>query len=143
MTQTETRKGRAGGATPGTWGPAFGGRYDVRERLGAGGPATTYRAFDLHLGREVRLKVVTTTQELDGPSLARLGRDLEAVAALDHPNVVAILDYGIAPPFTPGVRWNRGPAHAFGLPDHNAPYVATELIPGQPGRGPIPAPPPA
>ena len=131
MTQTETRKRRAGGATPGTWGPAFGGRYDVRERIGTGGPAVTYRAFDLHLGREVLLKVVTTAPELDTPSLARFGRDLEAVAGLDHPNVVAILDFGIAPPFTPGVRWNRGPARAFGLPDRSAPYVATELIPGQ------------
>ena len=75
MTQTETKKRRAGGATPGTWGPAFGGRYDVRERSGRRGPApvVAYRAFDLHLGREVRLKVVTTAHELDAPSLARFG----------------------------------------------------------------------
>ena len=67
-------------------------RYDVLERIGAGGAAVVYRAFDRELQRPVALKVL---RELPGEAeRERFRREARAAAALNHPNVVAVHDVG-------------------------------------------------
>ena len=70
------------------------GPYEILSPLGAGGMGEVYRARDTRLGREVAVKVVA--QRLAGePDLkARFEREARAVAALNHPNILAIHDVG-------------------------------------------------
>ena len=69
---------------------AVGGRYEILGPLGRGGMARVVRAKDLVLGREVALKL------LDGKATAALAtrfeREARAIARLDHPGCVRILD---------------------------------------------------
>jgi TolB-like protein/Flp pilus assembly protein TadD len=68
--------------------------YEILAPLGAGGMGEVYRAKDTRLGREVAVKVVSE-RLMDGPNaLARLEREARAVAALSHPNIVAVHDFG-------------------------------------------------
>ncbi len=65
------------------------GRYEIAETLGAGGMGVVYAAHDPKLDRKVALKVVRKA----GPSAElRLLREAQAMARLQHPNVVAIHD---------------------------------------------------
>jgi serine/threonine-protein kinase len=70
------------------------GPYEIVAPLGAGGMGEVYRARDARLNREVAVKVVA--QRLAGePELkARFEREARAVAALNHPNILAIHDVG-------------------------------------------------
>jgi len=69
------------------------GAYEVVAPLGAGGMGRVYRARDPRLDREVAIKVLRP--ELSGASdVARFEREARAVAALAHPNVIAIHDTG-------------------------------------------------
>jgi serine/threonine-protein kinase len=67
-------------------------RYERLERLGSGGMAVVYRAFDAKLRREVALKELRADLELEPEALARFRREAEAVGRLAHPNVVALHD---------------------------------------------------
>lgn len=67
------------------------GRYRIRERLGTGGCATVYRAYDPALGRDVALKLLALAGAEDG---RRMAREARALARLSHPNVVEVYDYG-------------------------------------------------
>ncbi|MEM6990702.1 MAG: serine/threonine-protein kinase [Myxococcota bacterium] len=73
------------------------GRYRVLEQLGAGAAGTVYRAHDPELHRDVAVKVLTPKgRVLRTPDSvqARLAREAQAIAALSHPNIVAIYDVG-------------------------------------------------
>ena len=70
------------------------GRYHVLERLGEGGMATVYRAFDTRLEREVAFKVILPSHHGAPKFLARFEREAKALARLSHPHIVKILDYG-------------------------------------------------
>ena len=70
------------------------GRYEILAPLGAGGMGEVYRARDGRLGREVAVKVLPEAVADDPVSLARFEREARAVAALPHPNIVAIHDVG-------------------------------------------------
>jgi serine/threonine-protein kinase len=70
------------------------GRYEVLAQLGAGGMGEVYRARDLRLGREVAIKVLPEHLADDPSALARFEREARAVAALSHPNLLAIYDFG-------------------------------------------------
>jgi predicted Ser/Thr protein kinase len=67
-----------------------GPRYRRQALLGVGGMARVYLAVDAQLGREVALKVAETPE-----GRARLLREAELTALLDHPNVVALHDAGV------------------------------------------------
>jgi eukaryotic-like serine/threonine-protein kinase len=69
-------------------------RYEVLAPLGAGGMGEVYRARDNRLHREVAVKVLPEAFAGDGEALARFEREARAIAALSHPNLLAIYDFG-------------------------------------------------
>ncbi|HET6585514.1 MAG TPA: serine/threonine-protein kinase, partial [Nannocystaceae bacterium] len=70
------------------------GRYLVLSRIGAGGMGVVYAAYDPELDRKVALKLLRTDAPAGADSDAprRLQREAQALARLDHPNVVAVHD---------------------------------------------------
>jgi len=55
-----------------------------------------YRARDTRLGREVAVKVLPATLSASPDALARFEREARAIAALSHPNILSIDDFGRA-----------------------------------------------
>ena len=86
------------------------GPYLILAPLGAGGMGEVYRARDTRLDRDVAIKVLPASVANDPDRRARFEREAKAVAALSHPNILAIFDTGVAD----GVA-----------------YVATELLTGE------------
>jgi Tol biopolymer transport system component len=70
------------------------GPYEILSPLGAGGLGEVYRAKDSRLGREVAIKVLPESTAKDPEALARFEREAKAVAALSHPNILALHDVG-------------------------------------------------
>jgi tetratricopeptide (TPR) repeat protein len=70
------------------------GPYEIRDLIGRGGMGEVYRAFDERLGREVAIKVLAPHLAEDEESIARFRREARAVAAISHPNIIAIFDVG-------------------------------------------------
>ncbi|MEI7667826.1 MAG: Stk1 family PASTA domain-containing Ser/Thr kinase [Erysipelotrichaceae bacterium] len=69
-------------------------RYRYMKKLGEGGMADVYLAFDTILSREVAIKVLRGNLSLDPVALLRFQREANAASALDHPNIVQIYDVG-------------------------------------------------
>jgi serine/threonine-protein kinase len=67
---------------------AAGGRFVLRERLGAGAFSVTYRARDMHAGHEVALRVVTPPADRLDDTLTQLRAGADAVTALRHAGIV-------------------------------------------------------
>jgi basic membrane protein A len=88
------------------------GRYHILEQLGEGGMATVYKAYDTRLERDVAIKVIRRNAfPVDQHELVlkRFDREAKALAKLNHPNIVAVIDYGeyeespyLVMPFFPG-----------------------------------------
>ncbi|UCC31153.1 MAG: protein kinase, partial [Phycisphaerales bacterium] len=72
------------------------GPYEIVAPLGAGGMGEVYRAKDTRLDREVAVKVLPAHLSGDPNALTRFEREAKAVAALSHPNILAIHDVGTA-----------------------------------------------
>lgn len=90
------------------------GPYEIRSPLGAGGMGEVYRARDTRLGRDVAIKVLPAAFSRDPERLRRFKQEAQVVAALNHPNILAIHDFG----------------------EHDgSPYIVTELLEGQTLRG--------
>src|SRR6201993_2663710 len=70
------------------------GPYEVLSPIGAGGMGLVYRARDKKLDRDVAIKVLPESVPSDPDTLARFEREAKAVAALSHPNILAIHDFG-------------------------------------------------
>jgi serine/threonine protein kinase len=70
------------------------GPYEVIAFIGAGGMGEVYRARDGRLNRDVAIKVLPEGVARDQESRSRFERETQAVAALSHPNVLAIFDTG-------------------------------------------------
>ncbi len=70
------------------------GPYQIRALLGAGGMGEVYRATDKRLGRDVAIKALAPHALQDAESRARFEQEARAVAALNHPNIVAVYDVG-------------------------------------------------
>src|ERR1051325_1788563 len=68
--------------------------YRLVERIGAGGMGDVWRAVDTRLDREVAVKVVADRLAEDPEAIARFEREARAVAALSHPNILALYDVG-------------------------------------------------
>ncbi|MFC1611467.1 serine/threonine protein kinase [Myxococcota bacterium] len=73
------------------------GRYEVRSGLGRGAMGSVYLAFDPKMGREVAIKVLQREFAQSTKHRARFDREARAIAALRHPNIVEIYDYGGSP----------------------------------------------
>jgi len=86
------------------------GPYEIGSLLGAGGMGEVYRACDRRLGREVALKVLPSSVASDADRLRRFELEAKAVAALNHPNILAVFDIG---------------------DDEGRPYIASELLEGE------------
>ena len=106
----------------------LGGRYALLRRLGAGGMAEVYLARDQELGRQVAVKLLHPAFAADPRFVERFRREARAAAALSHPHIVAVYDWGTA-----------------GAPA-GAPYMVMEYVPGPDlkedlcRRGPLPEP---
>src|SRR5512132_3214957 len=70
------------------------GPYEILAPLGAGGMGEVYRARDAKLERDVAVKVLPASVADDAEALSRFEREAKAVAALSHPNILAIHDFG-------------------------------------------------
>jgi len=70
------------------------GPYEILSPLGAGGMGEVYRARDSRLDRDVAVKVLPESLLEDDEARARFEREAKAVAALSHPNILAIYDFG-------------------------------------------------
>jgi serine/threonine protein kinase/Tol biopolymer transport system component len=96
--------------------------YEVLGLLGAGGMGEVYRARDSVLKREVAIKLLPPFVSQDPDRLHRFEQEAQAAAALNHPNILAV--------------------HQFGVFE-GVPYLVSELLEGGTlrqllGRGPMP-----
>src|SRR5262245_43508112 len=70
------------------------GPYQIIAPIGSGGMGEVFRAKDSRLEREVAVKVLPPQFASDPDRKARFEREAKAVAALSHPNILSIHDYG-------------------------------------------------
>jgi len=114
------------------------GPYEIEALLGAGGMGDVYRAVDMRLGREVAVKALPREVAADPERLRRFELEARAIAALNHPNILAIHDVGVSPAVPAGSTDVSDPAD--GSPVR---YLVTELLEGETlrdrlVRGPLP-----
>jgi serine/threonine-protein kinase len=69
-------------------------RYELGARIGRGGMADVFLARDLLLDREVALKGLFPEHAIDPNFVERFRREAQSVAGLNHPNIVAVYDWG-------------------------------------------------
>ena len=94
------------------------GRYRLDSRIATGGMGEVWRGTDTVLGREVAVKLLKTEYADDPTFRARFETEAQHAAALHHPNVAAVFDFGEAA----ADRRRRG----------DRPYLVMELVDGQP-----------
>jgi serine/threonine protein kinase len=75
-------------------GTLIGGRFRLEEQVGSGGMSSVYRAFDPTLERHVAIKLMHRDISNDADQLERFRREARAVAQLNHPHVVTVIDAG-------------------------------------------------
>src|SRR5918996_861907 len=91
-------------------GTEIGARFRLEEKIGAGGMSTVYRAWDPTLERWVAIKLMHRDISTDPDQLERFRREARAVARLNHPHVVIVIDAG---------------------EDDGTPYIVFEYVEGQ------------
>ena len=101
------------GTLPGVNGDPLGGRYHLVEPIGTGGMAVVWRAYDGVLARMVAIKLLNAGQTGDPGARDRIRQEARAAAALSHPNIAQVHDYG---------EWRTQ--------GQVVPYVVMELVPG-------------
>ncbi|MCB9437038.1 MAG: SUMF1/EgtB/PvdO family nonheme iron enzyme [Anaerolineales bacterium] len=70
------------------------GRYELQDLLGVGGMGSVYRAYQAALNRIVAVKVLPASLAANPNFAARFQREAQTAAALQHPHIVPIYDYG-------------------------------------------------
>ena len=91
----------------------LGGRYALLDRLGIGGMAVVWRAHDEVLGRTVAVKLLAGKHASEPGARDRIRAEARAAAALSHPNIAQVHDYGEAQ-----------------VQGASVPYVVMELVRG-------------
>jgi roadblock/LC7 domain-containing protein len=71
------------------------GPYEVIGPIGAGGMGEVYRARDSRLDRDVAIKVLPENVSTSPSAMERFGREAKAIAALSHPGILSIHDFGM------------------------------------------------
>ena len=104
-------------------GTLLGGRYRLDAEIGRGGMSTVYRAFDTVLERPVAIKLMHREIATDSDQLERFRREARAVAQLNHPHIVTVVDAGEEPS---GNDPERGHGPAVGTP-----YIVLEYVDGE------------
>jgi len=74
------------------------GKYELRERLGRGGMAEVWKAFDSQLERYVAIKILHTDLQADPEFVTRFTREARVIASLHHPNIVQVHDFQVIHP---------------------------------------------
>jgi len=77
-------------------GTVLAGRYQLRQRIGGGSMGDVWRALDTVLGREVAVKILLPALLDDAGFAARFHTEARVLAALSHPGIVSVFDYGEA-----------------------------------------------
>jgi serine/threonine-protein kinase len=90
-------------------------RYRLDAQVGSGGMSTVYRAFDTVLERQVAIKLMHREIAGDSDQLERFRREARAVAQLNHPHVVGVIDAG-----------EEGEEDGF-----TTPYIVFEYVEGE------------
>jgi serine/threonine protein kinase len=103
------------------------GPYEIVAPLGAGGMGEVFRARDTRLHRDVAIKVLPESFAADPARRARFEHEAQAIAALSHPNILAIFDTGVHPSTA---STGSGQAGSAGSPQAQL-YVVTELLDGE------------
>ncbi|OKK18314.1 serine/threonine protein kinase [Streptomyces sp. CB00455] len=116
MSQDGTQGQYAGGSLAG-------GRYQLRDLLGAGGMASVYLAYDSALDRQVAIKTLHSDLGREQSFRERFRREAQAVAKLSHTNIVSVFDTGEGEVTFAGSA--RGDAPVM-------PYIVMEYVEGQP-----------
>lgn len=75
-------------------GTLLGGRYALAERIGSGAMGEVWRSEDRVLERQVAVKILLPSRYEDDAFTARFRREAKVLAAIDHPGVVQVHDYG-------------------------------------------------
>jgi len=75
-----------------------GGNYHVESFLGQGGMGAVYKGMQVRLKRPVAIKIMHRALGKDFDFAARFEREAQAMAKLNHPNIVSVIDYGEAGP---------------------------------------------
>ncbi|MGH2514887.1 MAG: serine/threonine-protein kinase [Ktedonobacterales bacterium] len=70
------------------------GHYTILEEIGRGGSSRVFRAEDAALGRDVAIKAIPNDAEDRVGFVRRFEREVQAVAQLNHPNIVSVYDRG-------------------------------------------------
>jgi serine/threonine-protein kinase len=70
------------------------GKYRIVEEVGRGGMATVYKAVERDQGQEVAIKVLSPYVAQEPKFKARFDQEIQLLRALDHPNIVPVLDHG-------------------------------------------------
>lgn len=71
------------------------GPYEIIGPIGAGGMGEVYRARDSRLDRDVAIKVLPENVSTSPSAMERFGREAKAIAALSHPGILSIHDFGM------------------------------------------------
>ncbi len=95
------------------------GRYRLDEEIGRGGMSTVYRAFDEILERPVAIKLMHREIAAESDQLERFRREARAVAQLNHPHIVSVIDAGEERPEGDGDQTVA------------VPYIVLEYVPGE------------
>ncbi|MBT2567625.1 Stk1 family PASTA domain-containing Ser/Thr kinase [Arthrobacter sp. ISL-85] len=95
------------------------GRYELGNLIGRGGMADVYKGTDARLGRTVAIKLLRPDMARDPQFQARFKREAQAVAALNHPSIVAIFDTG------------EHVVHDGSSEDVRVPYIVMEYVEGK------------
>jgi eukaryotic-like serine/threonine-protein kinase len=72
-------------------------RYEILSEVGRGGMSIVYEARHLLMDKVRAIKMLLSQLMYDQTSKKRFQREAEAASCLDHPNIIAVHDFGIAP----------------------------------------------
>ena len=78
-------------------GRVLGGRYAIESVLARGGMGIVYRARHLAVGRPVAVKILRADLARNTEALARFHREAQAAAAIGHPHIIEVIDFGHSP----------------------------------------------